>query len=353
MKKALTRLTLATLAASLCVTAAAAQTTLEWITVSPAGEKFTAYMPKRPAPVAQSARAGGLNAEGRRYAAADGRTNCAVWSLTETTGAWRRLSAADTSAEGVGPVSLYLDGVAGLAWELLGEPEFERLRREPGGTERAAELELGMSYVRDFELNGRPAREYFLKLEKERGPVYLTADGPHVYVLAGLGEDEHDPRLRKFADSFVVGDAEPITTPPIRPAPRPANPGLPAPAAVAPDPALIGPGRGRNAGGGVAPASPNRPFRQNEVTQRAVITFKPEPGFTEEARRFNVTGVVRLRGILGAEGKVTALSVVKPLPHGLTRKALVAAKSIRFEPAQKDGRPVSQYVVLEYNFNIY
>ena len=30
-----------------------------------------------------------------------------------------------------------------------------------------------------------------------------------------------------------------------------------------------------------------------------------------------------------------------------------AAKAIKFTPAQKDGRPVSQYVVFEYNFNIY
>ena len=89
------------------------------------------------------------------------------------------------------------------------------------------------------------------------------------------------------------------------------------------------------------------------MTRKAMIIFKPEPGFTEEARRFNVTGVVRLRGILASDGAVKSVSVVKPLPHGLTRKALNAAKSIRFQPAQKDGRPVSQYVVLEYNFNIY
>ena len=29
------------------------------------------------------------------------------------------------------------------------------------------------------------------------------------------------------------------------------------------------------------------------------------------------------------------------------------ARQIRFEPAQKDGRAVSQHVVLEYDFNIY
>ncbi len=45
--------------------------------------------------------------------------------------------------------------------------------------------------------------------------------------------------------------------------------------------------------------------------------------------------------------------VVKGLPDGLTEKAIAAAKQIRFQPAQKDGRAVSQYAVIEYSFNIY
>ena len=54
-----------------------------------------------------------------------------------------------------------------------------------------------------------------------------------------------------------------------------------------------------------------------------------------------------------AAGEVTNISVVKHLPHGLTEKSIEAARQIRFEPAQKDGHAVSQYVVLEYNYNIY
>lgn len=96
-----------------------------------------------------------------------------------------------------------------------------------------------------------------------------------------------------------------------------------------------------------------RVFRMSEVTKPASITYKPEPGFTEEARKNNVTGVVRLRAVFSATGEVTNITVVKELPDGLTEKAIYAAKQIRFMPAQKDGRPVSQYVVLEYNFNIY
>ncbi|HJQ35151.1 MAG TPA: energy transducer TonB, partial [Pyrinomonadaceae bacterium] len=108
-----------------------------------------------------------------------------------------------------------------------------------------------------------------------------------------------------------------------------------------------GPGGG---GGGI---DYHRTFRQNEVTQRALITFKPEPGFTEEARKNNVTGLVRLRAVLSATGEVTGVTVVKGLPDGLTEKAIAAARQIKFRPAQKDGHTVSQYVVLEYNFNIY
>jgi TonB family protein len=112
-------------------------------------------------------------------------------------------------------------------------------------------------------------------------------------------------------------------------------------------------GGGGRGGGGGGDVDYSRPFKQTEVTRKALITFKPEPGFTEDARKNNVTGVVRLRAILHASGSVTNVSVVKGLPDGLTEKAIAAAKQIRFTPAEKDGHTVSQYIVLEYNFNIY
>ncbi len=129
----------------------------------------------------------------------------------------------------------------------------------------------------------------------------------------------------------------------------------------------VGPGRGGNTGGGDrneggggaggggggTPVDYNKTFRQGEVTRKALIVSKPEPGFTEEARKNNVTGVVRLRAVLSSGGAVTNISVVKGLPDGLTEKAISAARNIRFQPAQKDGRTVSQFVILEYNFNIY
>ncbi len=125
----------------------------------------------------------------------------------------------------------------------------------------------------------------------------------------------------------------------------------------------VGPGRGGNTGGGDRNEGGGGPggggvdytknFRPAEVTRKAVLLAKPEPGFTEEARRNNVMGTVKLRMVLGSGGGVTNIAVVKGLPDGLTEKAIAAARQIKFQPAQKDGRPVSQWVVIEYSFNIY
>jgi TonB family protein len=96
-----------------------------------------------------------------------------------------------------------------------------------------------------------------------------------------------------------------------------------------------------------------RIYASHELTSKAVIAAKPEPGFTEEARRANVTGIVRLRAVLGFDGRVRNVVVLKRLPYGLTEKAVAAARAIRFKPATVSGLPVSQAVTLEYNFNIY
>ena len=120
-----------------------------------------------------------------------------------------------------------------------------------------------------------------------------------------------------------------------------------------------GAGVGDKAVGGGGPGTPahevdySRPFTTREVTKKAVLTERPEPGYTEEARENKVEGVVKLRAVLASTGEVKSISIIKGLPDGLTERALAAARRIRFTPAQKDGRDVSQWVTVEYNFNIY
>jgi TonB family protein len=83
------------------------------------------------------------------------------------------------------------------------------------------------------------------------------------------------------------------------------------------------------------------------------IKRKPQPEYTEEARRNNVTGFVLLRGTFHSSGKVQDVCWVKDLPYGLTENAIKAAYKIEFEPIVKEGKPVSVRIFIGYDFNLY
>jgi TonB family protein len=109
--------------------------------------------------------------------------------------------------------------------------------------------------------------------------------------------------------------------------------------------------------GGAPGDNPNgdidRVYRPAEVTVRARVLFKPEPQYTEEARRSQITGTVILSVVFSRSGQVTNIRAVQTLCCGLTEKAIASARQIRFVPATRNGQPVSTYMQLEYNFNLY
>jgi TonB family protein len=110
---------------------------------------------------------------------------------------------------------------------------------------------------------------------------------------------------------------------------------------------------GGGPGGGGGGTDYNRIFSGKDVTSKARILEKPEPQYTEAARKNQITGTVIIKAIFSSSGQVTNIVAVSKLPDGLTEKAIAAARQIRFVPATKDGRPVSMYMQLEYNFNLY
>jgi TonB family protein len=126
-----------------------------------------------------------------------------------------------------------------------------------------------------------------------------------------------------------------------------------------------GPGRGGNTGGGdrnEGGGGPggggggtdyNKIFSGKDVTTKARVLEKPEPTYTEAARKNQITGTVVLRAVFSSNGTITNIHTVSGLSDGLTERAIAAAKSIRFVPATKDGHPVSMWMELQYNFNLY
>jgi TonB family protein len=126
----------------------------------------------------------------------------------------------------------------------------------------------------------------------------------------------------------------------------------------------LGPGRGGNIGGGDFNAGGGGPggggggdysriFTGKDVTTKARLISKPEPQYTEEARKNQITGTVVLKCVFSSSGQVMNIRTVSGLPNGLTERAIAAAKMIKFVPATKDGHQVSMWMQLEYNFNLY
>ncbi|MEA2173050.1 MAG: hypothetical protein QOD00_642 [Blastocatellia bacterium] len=97
----------------------------------------------------------------------------------------------------------------------------------------------------------------------------------------------------------------------------------------------------------------DRVFSSKEVTQKARILTRPQPQYTESAHEHGIEGTVVIRAVLDSSGEMKSIRVVSGLPYGLTEKAVAAAHQIKFVPAVKDGRPVSQYIQIEYNFTFY
>jgi len=89
-----------------------------------------------------------------------------------------------------------------------------------------------------------------------------------------------------------------------------------------------------------------------DVAIKAIVAKKPKPSYTREARKDKIEGTVILRCIFASNGEVTNIQVISGLPDGLTERAVKAAQKIKFKPATRDGKPVSMWMQLEYNFNL-
>jgi TonB-like protein len=316
-----------------------AQAAGSWVAVSPADERFTVQMPQGHAVNLHESSFDQLKVAGHAYTATSDGVDYIVWSLVNQDYAF------------TGPVDneAYLDACADLVWESLLKPLRDKVPK-------LSKLASHMSYLRELESTKLPAgREYTLTLGSKPGVTRFYVAGQQIYVLTVLNAVAESAATQRFINSFEM-------------------PSLPEAATMQPDTKIfppgtgagIGPGRGGNTGGGdrnVAGGEPatgavnstdyNRTFPGREVTEKARVLSKPEPQYTESARKYSVQGTVILRAVFSSSGEVRSIRAMKRLPHGLTLRAIGAARQIKFIPASKDGHAVSMYIQLEYNFNLY
>ena len=152
-----------------------------------------------------------------------------------------------------------------------------------------------------------------------------------LYQFHAISEAENDPRVRQFLSSVSLNKKEGIEV-----IDGPGEPFVPldqSPASQA--------------------DAASKTYLGKEVDRKARLGMKPEPSYTESARVNQIAGTVVLRVFFSSNGMVTNIRVLSGLPNGLTEKAIDVARKIKFIPAIKDGKYVSMWMQLEYNFNLY
>jgi TonB family protein len=90
------------------------------------------------------------------------------------------------------------------------------------------------------------------------------------------------------------------------------------------------------------------------AVQPVVILEKPNPVYSDEARRLGLEGEVLIQVVFPASGGVRVIHVTKGLGHGLDEAAIRAAQQIRFKPALQQGRavdfPATVHIVFQLAF---
>ena len=107
----------------------------------------------------------------------------------------------------------------------------------------------------------------------------------------------------------------------------------------------LGPGEGGGTGGG--------PYSVGGGVSAPIPIFKPEPPYSEEARKAKYQGTVVLMIVVDTQGNVTDCKVVRPLGLGLDEKATETVRTWKFKPAMRNASPVPVRVIVEVSFRLF
>jgi TonB family protein len=175
--------------------------------------------------------------------------------------------------------------------------------------------------------DGVPGKQY-TSSHPLGGVIQVFATKKHFYRIQAFGATAADPRVQHFFSSLTFGKNEGIEI-------------------------SDGPGTPLEPVDGSVQIPAADVFTGNPVDRKIIIFMKPEPSYTEEARQRRVVGTVLIRAVASANGSMVNIEVKQGLPAGLTEQAVEALKKMKFIPAAKDGKLVSTWIELEYNFNLY
>jgi len=89
---------------------------------------------------------------------------------------------------------------------------------------------------------------------------------------------------------------------------------------------------------------------QSSVDRKARVIYRVDPEYPEDARAKKIEGTVVLGLTIDHDGLPQSIQVKKSLYPSLDQSAIEAVRKWRFEPALKNGQPVSMWVNVEVYF---
>jgi len=114
----------------------------------------------------------------------------------------------------------------------------------------------------------------------------------------------------------------------------------------------IGSGKGAGFGNGTGGGTGDGVYRPGGDVTSPLATYRPEPEYSEEARKQKRQGSVLLSLVVDEKGKPVQIKVVRSLGLGLDEKAIEAVQQWRFQPGRKDGKPVPVQAQIEVTFRL-
>ena len=114
-----------------------------------------------------------------------------------------------------------------------------------------------------------------------------------------------------------------------------------------------GPGFGPGKNGGTGGDEFNGVYRSGVGGVTAPVPiYKPEPEYSDEARKAKYQGTVQLYVEIDATGRTNNMKVLHSLGLGLDDKAMESVSKWKFKPGTKNGKPVPVMALIEVVFRL-
>jgi TonB family protein len=114
----------------------------------------------------------------------------------------------------------------------------------------------------------------------------------------------------------------------------------------------IGPGNGNGYGPGFGGGVGGGVYQIGGEVSEPIPIYKPEPEYSEDARKAKYSGTVLLSVVIDEHGLTKDIKVVRPVGLGLDERAIEAVSRWRFRPAMRHGIAVAVQAQIEVSFRL-